>query len=308
MFINQETLKLEYEVETSSKEASVIDIMATEMNLSSRLIRKCKQNKSVYLNDKKCSVNAFVKKGDIIKLILDHDENTFEANPIEVNIIYEDGDILAVDKPPDLVVHPTKGHPEGTLANALSYYQYQMKCNYKIRFINRLDRDTSGIVLIAKNAFGQHYVSEQMQNNEVEKLYYAIVENCFDTLSGVINEPIDRIDPTDIRREVIATGMPSITHYEVLSQNKHFAFVRLLLETGRTHQIRVHLSYIGHPIVGDSLYGQSSELISRQALHCYEVSLNSPRVNEKIVVKADIPPDMVTVLTKLELNQKLKKS
>ena len=220
MFINKESLRLDYEVETQDAGLKIIDVLATSMNISSRLIRKCKNNNNIWLNKKSGSVNRIVQSGDIISMMLDHDENTFEPNDIEVTVLYEDGDILIVDKPPFLVVHPTKGHPEGTLANALSHHQYQIGQNYKIRFINRLDRDTSGIVLIAKNAFAQQIVSEQMQANEVDKFYLAVVEGEMKDDKGTIDLPIDREAELDIKRIVIETGLASITHYEVLERFK----------------------------------------------------------------------------------------
>lgn len=296
MFINKESLRLDYEIEAQDAGLKIIDVLATSMNISSRLIRKCKNNNNIWLNKKSGSVNRIVQSGDIISMMLDHDENTFEPNAINVSVLYEDGDILVVDKPPFLVVHPTKGHPEGTLANALSHHQYQIGQNYKIRFINRLDRDTSGIVLIAKNAFAQQIVSEQMQANEVDKFYLAIVEGEIKDDKGTIDLPIDREAELDIKRIVIETGLASITHYEVLERFKGYTYIKISLETGRTHQIRVHFSHIGHAILGDHLYGQKSDLIDRQALHCHEMSFKPPREKDKVSVVCNLPEDIENVL------------
>ncbi len=297
MYINKESLRLEYQVETQEAGLKVIDVLATSMNISSRLIRKCKNHKNIFLNNKNGSVNRIVQTGDVIAMMLDHDENTFDPNPINVEILYEDCDMMAVAKPPFLVVHPTKGHPEGTLANALSYHQYQQGQNYKIRFINRLDRDTSGIVLIAKNAYAQQIISEQMQADEVGKSYYAIVEGVLKEDKGTIDLPIDREAELDIKRIVIDSGLQSVTHFEVVERFEKHTFIKIELETGRTHQIRVHFSHIGHPILGDTLYGKPSEWIDRQALHCFEMSFKSPREHEKIAVKCKIPKDIDDVLT-----------
>lgn len=299
MYINKESLRLDYAVEDKDSGLKVIDVLATSMNISSRLIRKCKNHKNILLNNKNGSVNRVVYKGDVISMLLDHDENTFDPNPIEVKPLYEDGDVLVVDKPPFLVVHPTKGHPEGTLANALSYFQYLNGQNYKIRFINRLDRDTSGIVLIAKNAFAQQIVSEQMQSNLVDKKYLAVVEGVIEQDSGTIDLPIEREMELDIKRVVIESGMPSVTHYKVLERFEKHTFVEITLETGRTHQIRVHFSHIGHPILGDHLYGTKSDLIDRQALHCREMGFKPPREQEKISVDAELPDDMKRLLCTL---------
>lgn len=292
MYINNETLKLDYQVEPKDETLKIIDVLATSMNISSRLIRKCKNHKNIFLNGQNGSVNRLVKAGDIITLMLDHDENTFEPNPMPVEIVYEDGDMLAVNKGPFLVVHPTKGHPQGTLANALSYYQYQKGQDYKIRFINRLDRDTSGIVLIAKNAFSQQVISDQMQSNSVGKKYIAVVDGILEQDEGTLDFPIEREFESDIRRAVLAHGLPSVTHYKVMRRFLNQTLVEIQLETGRTHQIRVHFSHIGHPVHGDSLYGTPSNLINRQALHCAEMTFIPPRGSSKVVAQAVLPEDM----------------
>lgn len=296
MFINKETLKLSYRVEADEDGLKIIDIAISKMNISSRLFRKCKNHHNIFLNDVGGSVNRLVHPGDVVSILLDHDENTFEPNPIDVSILYEDCDLVVVNKAPFLVVHPTKGHPYGTLANALSHYQYQKGDNYKIRFINRLDRDTSGVLLVAKNAFSQQIVSEQMIRDEVDKTYYAIVEGCVHLDQGTIDLPIDREQEADIKRIVMDAGMPSVTHYEVVERLKSHTLLKLKLETGRTHQIRVHLSHIGHPILGDVLYGNGSDLIDRQALHCYEMAFKPPREAEKIAITADLPDDFKRAL------------
>lgn len=305
MFVNKETLRLAYQVEKKDEGLKVIDVLATSMNISSRLIRKCKNHKNILLNGKSGSVNRLVYENDIITMMLDHDDNTFDPNPIEVEILYEDCDMMAVAKKPFLVVHPTKGHPEGTLANALSYHQYQTGENYKIRFINRLDRDTSGIVLIAKNAYAQQIISEQMQADEVDKTYYAVVLGIPTPLKGTIDLPIDREKEEDIKRIVIDSGLRCVTHYEVVTSTETHSLVKIKLETGRTHQIRVHFSHIGHAIVGDTLYGEPSSLINRQALHCYQMSFRPPRSTERIDAICQLPDDIISVMNQLNLEIKI---
>ncbi len=299
MYINKESLRLDYQIEEEEDGLKLIDVLATTMNISSRLIRKCKNHNHILLNKKSGSVNRIVHTGDVISMLLDHDENTFEPNPIQVEVLYEDCDMLVVNKPPFLVVHPTKGHPEGTLANALSYHQYQKGQNYKIRFINRLDRDTSGLVLIAKNAYAQQIISEQMQADLVDKYYLAIVEGILKDDSGTIDLPIEREEELDIKRIVIDTGLPSVTHFEVLERFENHTMIKIKLETGRTHQIRVHFSHIGHAVLGDTLYGTPSDLISRQALHCTEMVFKPPREHQKISVVSQLPEDMSIALERL---------
>ncbi|MBM7562390.1 RluA family pseudouridine synthase [Fusibacter tunisiensis] len=296
MFINNETLKLAYQIESSEDGLKVIDVLASSMNISSRLIRKCKNHKQIYLNGTWGSVNRLVHEGDVISLVLDHDENTFEPNAIPVDIIYEDGDMMAVNKQPFLVVHPTKGHPVGTLANALSNYQKTRCENYKIRFINRLDRDTSGVVLIAKNAFAQQVISEQMKLNLVKKTYFAVVDGVVTQDAGTIDLPIDRANEGDIKRTVLSSGLESITHFQVIERYSKHTLVKINLETGRTHQIRVHFAHIGHPVHGDSLYGTTSVYIDRQALHCAEMIFSAPRTKNEICASAELPADLLKLI------------
>lgn len=296
MFINKETQRLEFKVEQGQEGLKVIDICMQFMSVSSRLFRTCKNNKAIFLNGIWGSVNRLCKPGDVISIMLDHDENTFDPEQSDLKIIYEDCDLLVVNKPPFLVVHPTKGHPYGTLANQLSFYQYKQKEDYKIRFINRLDRDTSGVLLVAKNGFSQQIVSEQMKANLVEKVYYALVSGVMADDSGTLNFPIDREKEEDIKRVVMPEGLPSITHFEVLERYKHHTFLKVMLETGRTHQIRVHFSHIGHPIVGDSLYGEESPFISRQALHCYKMTAKPPREDHEVTFIAELPEDFLRAL------------
>ncbi|MBS7527350.1 RluA family pseudouridine synthase [Fusibacter paucivorans] len=301
MFINEETLKLAYEIEAHEVGMTILDVMARKMNLSRKLIRRCKVHKQIALNGNKISVNAKVSRGDVLTIMLDHDENTFEPNPIVIEVLYEDADVMVVNKPPFLVVHPTRGHQDGTLANAISHLQYQRGQNFKIRFINRLDRDTSGVLLVGKNGYAHQIIAEQMQDDTVEKHYTAVVEGCVLPSEGTINAPIDRLEEGDVRRGVTESGFPSITHYKVLASNDKASLVDITLETGRTHQIRVHFQSIGHAIIGDTLYGSSSDFIDRQALHCREMCFRSPRKPEKTVVKAELPDDFKRLLKVLDL-------
>jgi 23S rRNA pseudouridine1911/1915/1917 synthase len=199
------------------------------------------------------------------------------------------------------VVHPTKGHPDNTIANGLVNYINKTRQSFKIRFINRLDRDTSGLLMIAKNPFAQQELSNQMIKNVVEKKYLAVVYGIIEKDYGIIDEPIGRTEKDSIHRKVIESGQRSITHYEVVERYKNASLVRLTLETGRTHQIRVHMKHIGHPLIGDELYGYvDNELIDRQALHSETLKFYQPRTGEEKFVKAEIPEDIKNLITKLK--------
>lgn len=298
---NDTTKPLLYSASADDDGRKLIDILATQLRLSSRSIRRAKQSNLVALNDIFGSVNRTVRAGDRIEVFFLREENIFEPENIRFEVCYEDEDLLVVNKPPFLVVHPTKGHPTGTLGNAIAYHQQQRGEQYKIRFINRLDRDTSGILLVAKNANAQQRVSEQMKAGTVDKTYLALVQGATDP-SGTIDAPIDRLSPDDILRGVTPDGLPSVTRYRTLETHSlpsstrsgldAVSLVELDLLTGRTHQIRVHMAHIGHPVVGDSLYGSISPWIRRQALHCCAMTFRHPRTDERMRFEAPLPKDI----------------
>jgi 23S rRNA pseudouridine1911/1915/1917 synthase len=210
---------------------------------------------------------------------------------IPIDIIYEDEGLLIVNKQPHMVVHPTRSHQDNTLANGVAYYFKNKGIKRKVRFVNRLDMNTSGIVIIAKNPYVHNQLAEQMKENSVEKYYYAIVEGVLRG-EGTINEPIVRLREEDIVRVVHPSGKESITHYRAEKTFNNMTLVKLKLITGRTHQVRVHMKHIGHPIVGDTLYGKESTLIDRQALHCYEMKFINPLSGEDLRVTCPLPEDM----------------
>lgn len=283
---------IEYIAQEEDQGKKVIEIMARKMDLSSRMIRRCKQEKLMQVNGEIRSVNALVLTGDTITIELELETNIFNPEPIPVEVVYEDTDILVVNKPAGLVVHPTKGHPGGTLGNALAWHALKNGENYKIRFVNRLDRDTTGLVIIAKNGFAQQFISDKMQEGAVEKLYLALVHGCPEPEEGTVDAPIQRREPEDIVRQVHEDGKSCVTHYRVLGKLKDASLLQLDLETGRTHQIRVHMQYIGHPLVGDPLYGNAQEnCLERQALHAWKLSFETPR-RGAVCLKAPLPEDL----------------
>ncbi len=290
---------IDYIVREEDQGKKVIEVMARCMGLSSRMIRRCKQEKLMTVNEVTRSVNAIVIKGDIIAVQLEPEANIFNPEPIPVEIIYEDPDVLVVNKAAGLVVHPTKGHPGGTLGNALAWYALKNEENYKIRFVNRLDRDTTGLLIIAKNGFAQQFISDRMQDGAVEKLYLALVHGCPESDEGTVDAPIQRTQPEDITREVHADGKSCVTHYKVLKKWPGASLLQLNLETGRTHQIRVHMQHIGNPLFGDPLYGkEASDGMDRQALHAWKLSFETPR-RGAVCLKAPLPKDFMDCMASL---------
>ena len=224
---------------------------------------------------------------------------------MDIDIVYEDEDILVVNKIPFMVVHPTKSYQSGTLANGVINYFNESNQNCIVRLVSRLDMNTSGLIIIAKNQFSHGMLSKEMSENKVGKRYLAIVHGHLKEKSGTIDLPIYRPEGIEMgtRRVIDERGQRSITHYKVVESFGDSDLVECKLETGRTHQIRVHLSHLGHPIYGDVLYGNGDEemdLIKRQALHAYRLDFASPRTGEILSLKADLPDDMKELIEKLK--------
>ena len=204
-----------------------------------------------------------------------------------------------------MVVHPTKTYQSGTLANGVINYFMESNQNCIVRLVSRLDMNTSGLIIIAKNQFSHGMLSKAMSENKVEKRYLAIVHGIFKEKQGTIDKPIYRPEGIEngTRRVVDERGQRSITHYKVVEEFSDSSLVECKLETGRTHQIRVHLSYLGHPIYGDVLYGDGDnevDLIERQALHAYGLDFKSPRTEKELSLRADLPDDMKELMKKLK--------
>lgn len=285
---NDNTLK--YTIQENDK--TVKGIMSENLNFSRRLSKRLELSDKLYVNGKITRLNKSVFRGDILSVEFDEDEDEYDAIDIPIEIVYEDNDLLAVNKPPYIVVHPTKSHQGNTIANGVAYYFKQKGIKRKVRLVNRLDMNTSGIVIIAKHPYAHNELANQMKSNAVDKYYYAIVEGAVKEDSGTINEPIARLNPEDITRVVHPSGKECITHYVVEKRFNNMTLIKLKLETGRTHQIRVHMKHMGHPVLGDTLYGKDSGLIGRQALHCYEMKFTQPITGKEIMITCPLPEDM----------------
>ena len=261
-----------------------------ERGVSSRLIRKSIKSEKIYLNGKLIKKNKKLKLNDIISLRFEDEEPNGKVEKKSLDILYEDDDLILINKEPFMVTHTAKDDSDGTLLNYLLGYFDENNIRRKVRFVNRLDRDTSGIVVACKNSFAQDKISSDFRD-KVEKKYLAICSGIFKEKEGIIDAPIATSED-NIRREVnYVIGKKSITSYKVLEEYDNMSLVMLTLYTGRTHQIRVHLSHLGHPIIGDSLYGEKSELINRQALHSYSIKFKLPRNDKGIEIFAKVPKD-----------------
>ena len=278
----------------SSKYSNVKEVLKAEFSMSDRLLLKLKKLDKIYLNGNVTSVNHPVLENDLIECYLDYEEDNSNIVPTEMplNIIYEDEAYIVVNKPAGIPVHPSMDHYTDSLSNGIAFYFNQIGLKKKIRPVNRLDKDTSGIVIFAKNEYIQECLVRQMKSKEFIKRYIAVVNGNLDNLEGTINAPIARKEGSIIERCVSETGDIAITHYKVLKRKTDFDIVECILETGRTHQIRVHFAYLGHSLLSDTLYGTSSSLINRKALHAYEVEFTHPLSKKKVKYIATVPEDL----------------
>ena len=263
-----------------------------KQDLSSRLFRKLYKSKHIYVNGKFLRKGVKLRKGDKVNIYMEDEvDNTIPEN-FDINIVYEDHDLLILNKQPNMVVHLTKSHQENTLSNGISYYFKSNNIKRKIRFVNRLDMDTTGLLIVAKNPFAHQQMAIQFEAEEVEKKYLAIVSGVMEKDKEYIDLPIGREEDRSIKKMVTKDGQESLSKYIVKERYANHTLADVQIFTGRSHQIRVHLSHIGHPIVGDSLYGKESDFISRQALHSYYLKIKQPRTKEEIEIIAPLPRDM----------------
>lgn len=293
---------LEY-IKNNDNYNTIRQVVSGKFNISYNLLLKLKKNNKILLNGCSTYLDKEIIDGDSITISIDFEEDNSNIVPtkMDLSVLYEDEYLLIIDKPAGIPVHPSIIHFEDSISNGVKYYFDTINLHKKIRPVNRLDRNTSGIVIFAKNEYIHDMLSKQMQNKQFKKEYIAICEGIFDKKQDTINAPIARKIDSIIERYVSPNGDVAITHYSVLKEfcknNETFSEVLVNLETGRTHQIRVHMAYIGHPIVGDSLYGNESDLITRQALHAYKVEFIHPITSKKLEIQSKLPADIQNLIS-----------
>lgn len=297
------------------------NILRDRMQLSRKLLSRLKLTpEGITVNGERKYTSVRVQTGDVVEVRMEEEESEdILPQDIEFDVIYEDEHLLIVNKPAGMIVHPTHGHYMNTLANAVVHYWQQRGEKVRFRPVHRLDRETSGVLAIAKNPYAHQHISEQMQAGTVDKRYVAVVRGSVKENGGTIEGPIDRDPESPHVRIVTPTGYPSVTHYEVLERYGDAAtLVRLKLETGRTHQIRVHMNHIGHPLLGDEMYGvvdgegrvaacstdqnetAEGESLGRQALHASTLAFEHPAGRGPVRFEAPLPTDLNELLDRLK--------
>jgi 23S rRNA pseudouridine1911/1915/1917 synthase len=251
----------------------------------------------ILVNGIEVNVRYMLKEGDVLTVIFPPETPSegVAGEKIPLDILFEDQFLLVVNKPVGMSTIPSREHPTGSLANALVGYYEEIGIRATSHIVTRLDRDTSGIVLVAKHRHVHHLLSKQQQYGNVKRTYEAFAQGSLKLEKGSIEEPIGRKADSIIEREVRSDGQYACTHYKVLKRYKEFTHVELQLMTGRTHQIRVHMSFIGHPLLGDDLYGGSRTLLKRQALHCKKIYFPHPFSGKEMNFTASLPLDMLEI-------------
>ena len=284
---------------------TVKEILINELGFSKRAITSLKARPDgILINGQHATVRALIKENDVLIINFNDDGDNYDKlvpSSTLPEIIYEDDDIICVNKPPFMPTHQSQGHFYDTLANSLAYYFSLQNRPFVFRSVNRLDRNTSGIVLVAKNRLSSSKLSNQMKNDGINKTYIAILQGELKDNEGIIETYIRRKEKSIILREVCNKTEDSkiaITSYKVLAKKNGLSLVFATPITGRTHQLRVHFAHLGAQILGDDLYGVKSDLIDRHALHAYKLCFEHPEAKQKMELYAPLPHDMQAIIDK----------
>ncbi|MDW7674129.1 MAG: RluA family pseudouridine synthase [Bacillota bacterium] len=284
-----------FEVKTKHDGMLLRDFLRKTQKISHKGLCNLKNNGLILCNDEEVTVRRVLKSGDHVTIVYPQEaiSDYLTPEPIPLKIIFEDQDLIVVDKPPYICVHPTKGYPQGTMANGLMHYYQQKSEKAGFHAVNRLDRGTSGLILVCKNSFGKQQLYLQQQKKAFTRTYLALVHGELPLDEDTIRTPIRKIDGKTTKRETHLEGQEAVTNYRVLERINNYTLVKLQLETGRTHQIRIHMASIGHPLVGDDLYGGASYYLKRQALHADWMKFSHPRSKVELTFEAELPQDFV---------------
>ena len=248
-------------------------------------------NKEILINEQPAQPDTILKEHDEIRICFD-EKIDYLPDVKKLNIIYEDDYILAVNKPCHILVHPDDKSKRGTMANIVAYYYQNRGWSYPIRYAHRLDMDTTGVLLFAKDALTLAKLDYMISTHELKRTYLCLALGRFKEKKGSIHAPIGEDRHHQQRKRISKTGKDAITYYEVLKEFKGYSLLRVNLKTGRTHQIRVHMAHIGHPLLGDELYGKKDEKYSRVMLHSYEAEFIHPVTQKKLIIHKEPPFDM----------------
>lgn len=293
--------KITYQIEEQDGGRTVLSYLK-ERGYSSRVLAALKRNPyGITIGKKRVTVQKQLRPGDLLTVRIANKESQVANEhipPVEMplSVVYEDEDVLVLNKPPRLATHPSLGNHGNTLANGVAYYMAQQGKEFVFRPVHRLDKDTSGAILLGKNAHSAGVLGEDLKAKKVSRSYLAILDGVLPQKKGTVDAPIARVPGSVLARRVDPRGDRAVTHYEVLAEKAGCSLVRLRLETGRTHQIRVHMAHLGAPVAGDFLYGTEDPAIGRQALHSETLSFTQPVSGEVLSFRCPLPQDMIDYL------------
>jgi RluA family pseudouridine synthase len=273
---------------------TVQDILTGPMSVSRRMTQRLTRAKGLQHNRRAAWLKSRVRAGDVVSARLNPAESAgLPPVPMDLRVVYEDAEVLAVDKPPFLLVHPTSPEQDRTLAHGVAHHLAERGVHARVHPVHRIDRDTSGLVVFAKTAHAHHRLDLQLRAGELKREYLALVDGVVEGERGVIDAPIGRDPRNPVLRVVRKDGDAAVTRWEVAERYPAATLLRLELETGRTHQIRVHLQHAGHAVLGDRQYGRKGQhLLKRQALHASHLAFAHPTSGEPIELNAEVAPDI----------------
>lgn len=288
---------LEHVVASEEAGLTVKQIATGRLGVSGRMIQRLTRSRGISLNRKPAQLSRKVRPGDVVAVRVGGDtESALEPVEMPLDVRYEDGDVLLLDKPPFLLVHPVAPHHSRTLAHGVAHHLRAAGVRARVRPVHRLDRDTSGLVLFAKSAFAHQHLDRQIRERTLRREYLALIDGAMETEDGVVDAPIARRRDQPALREVRAGGDAARTVYRVVERLDAATLVALELATGRTHQIRVHMAHLGHPVLGDAQYGGRRVAgLERQALHAWRLSFAQPRTGSEVDIKSELPADLAAV-------------
>ncbi len=301
--------KITYEIEEKDRGRTVLSYLK-ERGYSSRVLSGLKRNPyGITIGRKRVTVQKQLRPGDQLTVRITNKESQLAdeyLKPVNIplEILFEDEDVLVINKPPHMATHPSLGNRDTTLANAVAYYMLQKNREFVFRPVHRLDKDTSGAILLGKNAHSAGVLGEDLKVKKVERTYLAILKGTLPEKAGTVDAPIGRNPGSVISRRIDPAGDPAITHYRVLSEGQGYSLVRLKLETGRTHQIRVHMAHLGAPVAGDFLYGEEDAELGRQALHSESLKFTQPVTGEALSFRCPLPEDLVDLLRRCGMDER----
>lgn len=283
----------EYRLRAEDSGQKYLSILQHKFHFSVKLLQRLKQGERVWVNGKFSYLTTRGKEGDTLSIqLFSEEEASIQGEDLPLDILYEDEYLLAVNKPVGQVVHPNRRYPTNTLGNAVIGHWERKGENRLYRPIHRIDRNTSGVVVVAKNQFAHQQLAWQLERGHIHKRYHGFVEGVVPEDEGTIDDPIGFAPDSFIKRQINPGGMTARTGFRVLHRYPTATFLEFILETGRTHQIRVHCEGIGHPLIGDDLYGGSQAILNRHALHSSMYAFLHPATGLPMVIRAPFPKDL----------------